>query len=111
MTFLPVIERELRVRSRKNATYGLRVGVALATMLVCLPALLWSGPFAGPSFPKTVGKNVFDAIVAVGFILCCGACLLTADAISSERREGTLGLLLLTRVKAFDVLLGKLGSA
>ena len=36
---------------------------------------------------------------------------MTADVISSERREGTLGLLLLTRVSAFDVLVGKLGSA
>src|SRR5439155_15096282 len=30
--------------------------------------------------------------------------------ISSERREGTLGLLLLTRVRAFGVVIGKLGS-
>jgi hypothetical protein len=37
--------------------------------------------------------------------------LLTADVISSERREGTLILLFLTRVKSFDVLLGKLTSA
>jgi hypothetical protein len=36
---------------------------------------------------------------------------LTADTISSERREGTLGLLLLTRVRYFDVLLGKFASS
>ncbi len=35
---------------------------------------------------------------------------MTANAVGEERREGTLGLLLLTRVKILDVLVGKLGS-
>jgi hypothetical protein len=58
-----------------------------------------------------MGPSVFHSLLATAFLLCCGASLLTADVISRERREGTLGLLLLTRVRGFDVLLGKLGSA
>jgi hypothetical protein len=46
-----------------------------------------------------------------GFAVSCLACLFTADAISRERREGTLGLLFLSRVRVGDVLLGKLGSS
>jgi hypothetical protein len=68
---------------------------------------MWDTPLG----PAEVGKGAFTALVSAGFLLCCGACLLTADVISSERREGTLILLFLTRVKAFDVLLGKLASA
>jgi ABC-type transport system involved in multi-copper enzyme maturation permease subunit len=108
MTFLPIIERELRVRARNRAAYWTRFAVALASMLVCLPQLMWSGPFGTPT---TMGESLFNGIVSAAFLLSCGACLLTADVISSERREGTLGLLLLTRVTTFDVLLGKLGSA
>jgi hypothetical protein len=107
MTFLPIIARELRARARSRATYWTRFAVALAGMLICLPQLAMPG-LNGTA--ASLGRNVFDGIVAASFALCCCACLLTADAVSSERREGTLGLLLLTRVNRFDVLLGKLGS-
>ncbi len=60
--------------------------------------------------PSVMGKFVFNGIVGAAFLVSCGACLLTADAISAEWREGTLGLLFLTRVKVLDILLGKLGS-
>jgi hypothetical protein len=77
-------------------------------MLVCLPQLMWSGPFWAPA---NLGRSLLNGLVSTAFLLSCGACLLTADVISLERREGTLGLLLLTRVNILDVLLGKLGSA
>jgi hypothetical protein len=108
MTFLPIIERELRVRARSGATYWVRFTIPLAGMLFCLPQLLWAGPMGTSA---TLGPGLLNGLVSAAFLLSCGACLLTADVISSERREGTLGLLLLTRVSTFDVLLGKLGSA
>ncbi len=108
MTVLPIIERELRVRARSRAVYWTRFAVALVGMLVCLPQLMGSGPFLAPA---NLGRSLLNGLVSTAFLLSCGACLLTADIISSERREGTLGLLLLTRVKVVDVLLGKLGSA
>ena len=106
MTFLPIVERELRVRARSNATYWTRFAVALAGGVICLQSM-GSTPL---SLQSSIGRFVFDGIVGAAFLLSCGACLLTADAISVERREGTLGLLFLTRVKAFDVLVGKLGA-
>src|ERR1039458_6018520 len=108
MTFLPIVERELRVAARSGATYWVRFTIPLAGMLFCLPQLLWTGPMGTSA---TLGPGLLNGLVSAAFLLSCGACLLTADVISSERREGTLGLLLLTRVSTFDVLLGKLGSA
>ncbi|MGO8929204.1 MAG: hypothetical protein ACLQU3_20250 [Limisphaerales bacterium] len=108
MTILPIIERELRVRARSRAVYWTRFAVVLAGMLVCLPQLMWSGPFWAPA---NLGRSLLNGLVSTAFLLSCGACLLTADVLSLERREGTLGLLLLTRVNILDVLLGKLGSA
>ena len=108
MTFLPIIDRELRVRARGRATYWSRFAVALVGALICWPQLISSGRFGAPA---TIGWYLLNEIVCTALLLSCGACLLTADVISSERREGTLGLLLLTRVNTFDVLLGKLGSA
>ena len=106
MTFLPILERELRVSARRRGIYWIRCAVAFVGLLICLPQLL----AAGPVTPLGIGRYVFDIIVGAALVLSCAACLITADAISSERREGTLGLLFLTRVKALDVLLGKFGS-
>src|SRR4051794_10783121 len=108
MTFLPVLQRELRARARNRVTFWTRFCVVLVAVVVCLPELLSGG------FGTGVGNNgrfIFNGIVTVAFLLACGGCLLTADVISRERREGTLGLLLLTRVRRLDVLLGKFGSA
>ena len=43
-------------------------------------------------------------------VACCGF-ILTIDAVSRERHDQTLELLLLTRVKIWDVLAGKLGAS
>jgi hypothetical protein len=108
MTVLPILERELRVRARSQATYWSRFAVGLVGALVLLPQLMWPWPLGAPG---GMGRSLLNAVVSAAFLGSCAACLLTADVISSERREGTLGLLLLTRVRAFDVLVGKLGSA
>jgi ABC-2 family transporter protein len=107
MTVLPIIEREVRVRARSRATYWTRFAVALVGTLLCVQQLIVSG-FVGMG--ETVGRHVFNGMVAFAFLLCCAACLLAAEAISAERREGTLGLLFLTRVRDWDVVAGKLVS-
>jgi len=109
MTFLPVIERELRRRSRRKSTYWVRVGVALGGLLVAIPPLL-SSDLLGFMDSSETGQQVFNGLVAALFLVCSAACLLTADAIGQERRDGTFGLLMLTRVRGVDLLLGKLGS-
>jgi ABC-type transport system involved in cytochrome c biogenesis permease component len=107
MTWLPILERELRMRARSRSNYWGRLGVGMIGMMIGVPPLVWSNPW---DTPATIGHGVFIGIVSAAFLLSCAACLATADSISAERREGTLGLLFLTRVKGFDVLVGKFAS-
>ena len=106
MTLLPIVGRELAVRARGRANYWTRFCVGLAGVLLCLQSM----ESAAWATPAMMGSFVFNGIVGAAFLVSCSACLLTADAISAEWREGTLGLLFLTRVKVLDVLLGKLAS-
>jgi len=108
MTFLPILERELRIRARTRANYWGRLMVGTAAIVACAPPLIWSASFTPAA---QAGQGAFGALVSAAFLLCCAACLVTCDTISSERRDGTLGLLLLTRVKHLDVLLGKFASS
>lgn len=108
MSFLPIFQRELRARSRRPPTYWTRFAAALIGLVVCLPFVLDAG---GPGRRPVDGKALFDALVNSAFVFSSFTCLLTATAIDLEKREGTLGLLFLTRVKASDLLMGKLGSA
>ena len=106
MTFLPIVERELRVRARQKATFRVRVGAALTACLVITFFLLMSRMWFSPS---KMGQAVFWFLSSLAFLWC----LLegprnTADALSEEKREGTLGLLFLTDLKSYDVVLGKL---
>lgn len=110
MTILPLIERELRTRARGRALFLARFFVVLVGVLVCLPALLSSvGPWGIGQ--AQMGRYAFAGLIDMAFFLCVCAGLLTADSISREQREGTLKLLLLTRVGVADVLLGAFGSA
>lgn len=105
MSFLPIVERELRVASRKRATYRIRFFLALAGFLLWFTLLIGSKR-AGIS---ERGKILFVAmgVLGLGFSMLAGI-FLTSDCLSEERREGTLGLLFLTPLKGYDVVLGKL---
>ncbi|MFO1501189.1 MAG: ABC transporter permease subunit, partial [Verrucomicrobiota bacterium] len=48
--------------------------------------------------------------LAFAYCLCIGA-RVTADCVSEEKRDGTLGLLFLTDLKGFDVVFGKLAAS
>jgi hypothetical protein len=67
------------------------------------------------SSPRTataaLSQNLFTAfgVLALAFCLTAGI-FLTADCLSEEKREGTLGLLFLTDLRGYDVVLGKLMS-
>jgi ABC-type transport system involved in multi-copper enzyme maturation permease subunit len=107
MTFLPIVERELRVAARRKGTYLARVGVGLgATVLggvAGLTALL------NPSV--RFGTIFFQTLSWLAMVYCLGAGrFLTADCLSGEKREGTMGLLFLTDLKGYDVVLGKLAA-
>jgi len=108
MVFLPVIVRELRVRARIGRTYWMRFAIGSCGALVCVMQLIVGDASGGPG---AAGGYAFQGLVVAAFVVCCGACIATSDTISWERREGTLGLLFLTRVRGPDVVLGKLASA
>jgi ABC-type transport system involved in multi-copper enzyme maturation permease subunit len=106
MKFLPVVERELRVSSRTSRLYwGRFVAALIAIILVAWIWVMWRGvTTVGPQ-----SREVFGTIATFAFIysLIIGV-LVTADSISEEKREGTLGFLFLTNLKGYDVILGKL---
>ena len=109
MTFLPIVERELRVRARQKITHRFRIGSALVAMILVV-FMLFLGS-ATPS-PQSIGRQTFHTLAWLAF----GYCLLegvrtTADCLSEEKRAGTLGLLFLTDLKGYDVVLGKFVAA
>ena len=102
-----LIERELRLAIRRpGGGYGLRMlcaGAATAAafgLLFVWSAIRSSAGF-GSSFVRVLAGGGYIAVLVTGM-------LLTADAISREKREGTLDLLLLTDLRIGDVILGKL---
>lgn len=108
MIFLPIVDRELRVAARKRGTYWFRFFAALAVLVIWLVLVLGSG---GAVKSAQLGRALFVAISIVALVFCVGAGIfLTADCISEEKRDGTLGLLFLTDLRGYDVVLGKLAA-
>ncbi len=97
-----MVERELRSSARQTFTYYLRViGAALMLFAAALFGLK-SG------FVHSLGGQLFGALhVTLFAAIWVFVPFLTADCISRERREGTLGLLFLTRLGAGDIVLAK----
>jgi hypothetical protein len=107
MTFLPIVERELRVAARRRGTYGMRMKIAGAATLAFAACFIASLIDPSVSFVKTL----FWGLSGLCMIYCLAAGrLMTADCLSREKREGTLGLLFLTDLKGYDVVLGKLAA-
>src|SRR5215470_19128359 len=107
MPFLPIVEREMRVGSRRHHTYTIRLVIALPAILVGI--FLY---FANSQSPTSVlAWRTFMGLSILAFIYCLIAGRRsTADCLSEEKREGTLGLLFLTDLKGYDVVLGKLAA-
>jgi ABC-type transport system involved in multi-copper enzyme maturation permease subunit len=102
MTLLPVIERELRAESRHPLTYSLRV--AGVTALLGAAVLFW----LNGGFHTLQGERLFRVLHQTLFwSIWVLVPLLTADGISREKREGTIGLLFLTPLRARDIVLAK----
>jgi ABC-type transport system involved in cytochrome c biogenesis permease component len=98
----PVILRELRAGSRRWTTYGLRL-LSTAALILCI--LFW---FANDRSSPRAGADLFGwmhvIILAAIWILVP---LMTCDCLSREKREGTLGLLFLTNLRAREIVLAK----
>ncbi len=107
MTFLPIVERELRVAARKKGTYLTRVGVGMGAMVLGGIA----GLVALYNPPVRFGTLYFQTLSGLAMLYCLGAGrFLTADCLSVEKREETMGLLFLTDLKGYDVVLGKMAA-
>jgi len=105
MTFLPIVERELRVAARRQSTYLLRLLMATAAIFVAIFFFVanWTAP------TPMVARRIFNGLSVLALIYCLASGRRsTADCLSEEKREGTLGLLFLTDLKGYDIILGKL---
>lgn len=115
MSIVPVISRELRSQARQPLTYWLRILGALS-VAVAFAVASWNlrgnpqfSPFGPPRNPVTeFGVSLFGTLnlcilIAIWFFVP----LATADAISRERREGTLALLYLTELRSWGIVIGK----
>jgi ABC-type transport system involved in multi-copper enzyme maturation permease subunit len=104
---LPVAERELRSAARRPQTYYVRWGVAGSGFL--LFAWIWLGMDGSTWFS---GPRAFAMLCWIAWVFALfGGAIAATDAISSEKRENTLGLLFLTDLRGYDVVLGKLFSS
>ena len=105
MLLPPIVDRELRVESRKNRTYWIRVIAALVALLV---GCAFYG-FGVLGNGKVIGSSLFAVLTWICLAAALAAGLfLTSDCLSEEKREGTLGFLFLTNLRGYDVVLGKL---
>ena len=110
MTFLPIVERELRLASRRGRTYWMRLAAAFVAAVTALGIL--SPSLRGLQSPTVSGANIFLVLSVGAFPLCLlGGTFITADCMSEEKREGTLGMLFLTELDSYDIVLGKLVAA
>ena len=104
MTFLPIVERELRERARWRSTYWVRGAAAFIATGISAFILM----FVTAATPGAEGKWALEILAWLAFPFAVLEGLRnTADSLSQEKREGTLGLLFLTDLKGYDVVLGK----
>jgi hypothetical protein len=107
VTLLPIVARELKVASRRRSTYWLRAAAALWALALGTWLFLVIRHEAAPDVAKALlglltGSTLLYALLS--------GVRSTADCLSEEKREGTLGLLFLTDLKGYDVVLGKLAA-
>ncbi len=102
MNLRPVIAREMLVEARHPATMWTRLGIG-SVGLVAFLAIAALG-----RFDHTTGARLFHQLNILYFVIIwCLTPLLTADSLSQERRENTLGLLFLAGLNGRDIVLGK----
>jgi hypothetical protein len=102
MNALPVIVRELRAEARNPATFNTRL--TGAAILLGLLAFLWATTPSGPALGTVLFGGLHSALSLAIWLLVPW---LSADCISRERRENTLGLLFLTPLSPFDIVVAK----
>ena len=106
MSFLFVATRELRVAARRKSTRYVRGAATLLGLVIGGFYMLLFG--LSGSGRSGLGGYMFTVLswYALLTTLLAGV-FLASDCLSEERREGTLGLLFLTDLKGYEIVLGK----
>ena len=93
--------------SRRPWTYWSRLLIAaIATVLTAMVGFTISNNTSG----SMVGRQLFYIIGSFAFIQCLLTGFTSADSLSWEKRNGTLGLLFLTDLRSSDIVLGKVAA-
>jgi ABC-type Na+ efflux pump permease subunit len=101
--FLPVVQRELREGARRPFNYWLRVaGAAAGVALLYVINQSENGDQAAEGLRLFTGLH--EMLLA---LICVMVPAMSADCITREKREGTLGLLFLTPLTAMGIVAGK----
>ena len=102
MTLLPIVARELRIASRRLSTYWVRTGAALMVIVVGT----WFFLMMQRQAPREIAMVLFGVLTGSSVLYCLlSGVRSTADCLSEEKREGTLGLLFLTDLGQFGLAL------
>lgn len=103
MNVWPVLAREVRQAARQPMTYRVRWAAA-ASFLLIMVGLAFRGILTPDHGVEVFGVFHLALFVSTWVLVP----LLTADCLSRERREGTLGLLFLTPLRSLDIVVAKL---
>jgi len=97
------------VASRRRETQVIRFVTALTAIVVLAWMFIVMSIDNAP--PHRFSQIIFGVIAGFAFFFCNLAGMrLTADTLSEEKRNGTLGLLFLTNLRGLDVVLGKMSA-
>jgi len=107
MNAFPLVARALASSARSGAATSLRFLAGGGSMALVILTLLATDGDGGASGRWLFNALSWGAMAGLGML----AVFNTADAISRERREETLGLLFLTDLTGADVVLGKLAAS
>src|SRR5882724_10792337 len=107
MIFLPIVGRELRVAARRRGTYVTRFVIAVGALILGGFIFLMEMD----ARPQLLGQFLFRGLAVLALLYCLASGRRsTADCLSEEKREGTLGLLFLTDLRGYDIVFGKLAA-
>ena len=112
----PIIDKELRVASRRRRNYVLRFGYV--GLFTCLLAMMWQGVVSQDTSAlyqsarmAEAGMVIITVVVWFQFIATQAiAIVMLSTSISDEIYHRTLGVLMTTTIGGFQIVLGKLLS-
>ena len=109
---LPVVQRELRVALLRRNARRQWLAVACIAGVITLLFLLFSAIGSASGSGVSSGSSLFRWLFGLAFLgIVSSGFALTADLFSEERRNGTLGLLVLTGLTPLEIFFNKLAGA